>query len=879
MALSSATALSLFLAQVVNAQDCNGNGVHDSVDLNPTPVFSATDFPSESFVEAVLAFAIDHDGSRVPLDINGDGHTDVAVALHVGAPGGFPGGFLIHLNDGSGDLSSFVLYPCSQQICGSGFSIAAGNLTADDSHDVVFVTTPAPGGTDDVHVFLNDGAGNLTFDASYNIGGGTNTHVAIADLDGDGDLDIAVSSSGPKIGILHNDGFGAFTLGDVYEFGVAGGSAGPVAAADLDGDSDVDLIFGDGSSVTVLINSGRGTFRYAGSFQASADLYSVIISDVDSDGLPDILGASIPGRRIDVLRNLGGQPPIFDSPMSIFVTNRPAWLVAVDLDGDGDEDLVGAERFGAARQVVVLRNAGDGTFVEPLYIDQQYADFGPSVTVGDFDGNGAVDLVLIQFSAITVLYNDPLPPFSEDCNANDTPDECDLGNTLEFDPGFTVFVGKNYDPVAVTATAVDADHNVLPLDLNGDMLTDLVSANEAGSNVSVLLNAGFDGSSWLGFVEPHFDYDAGMGPTGISAGDLDGPVGDTHLDLAVADVLNGELYVLFNDGTGDFPAGDAQLILDSDALPDVTLADLDCDGLLDVAATGTDANGDGVIFVILNEGNRVFSNTPIEVPVGNLPRGIASADIDLDGHVDLAVANNMGNSVSVVENRCDIDGTFFPYPEILVGNEPFDVALVDLTGDGYPDIAVADAVGPPGLFVLINDGDGTFNFGPPVPYYVSDRASSLAVADFNGDAHLDLAVIRRLDNSVAVLLNTGDGSLTPIMKFNVGNFPAGVAAGDLDDDGQPDLVSADQMDDTVTVLRLNAVIPAVSTDTNENGIPDECECPWDCGGDNDGNVGIVDFLGLLAQWDQVGTPCDIDGGGVGINDFLELLANWGPCPK
>ena len=44
-----------------------------------------------------------------------------------------------------------------------------------------------------------------------------------------------------------------------------------------------------------------------------------------------------------------------------------------------------------------------------------------------------------------------------------------------------------------------------------------------------------------------------------------------------------------------------------------------------------------------------------------------------------------------------------------------------------------------------------------------------------------------------------------------------------------------------------------------------------------GNVGRVDFLTLLAQWGQVGTPCDFDGNGVGINAFLALLANWGPC--
>ena len=55
-------------------------------------------------------------------------------------------------------------------------------------------------------------------------------------------------------------------------------------------------------------------------------------------------------------------------------------------------------------------------------------------------------------------------------------------------------------------------------------------------------------------------------------------------------------------------------------------------------------------------------------------------------------------------------------------------------------------------------------------------------------------------------------------------------------------------------------------------------CPWDCGGDNDGDVGIVDFLVLLAQWGDPGS-CDFEGDGtVGIVDFLELLANWGACP-
>ena len=67
-------------------------------------------------------------------------------------------------------------------------------------------------------------------------------------------------------------------------------------------------------------------------------------------------------------------------------------------------------------------------------------------------------------------------------------------------------------------------------------------------------------------------------------------------------------------------------------------------------------------------------------------------------------------------------------------------------------------------------------------------------------------------------------------------------------------------------------------DTNGNGIPDTCECPWDL--DGGGTVGIKDFLALLAAWGpNPGHPADFDGDGVvGITDFLALLANWGACP-
>ena len=83
------------------------------------------------------------------------------------------------------------------------------------------------------------------------------------------------------------------------------------------------------------------------------------------------------------------------------------------------------------------------------------------------------------------------------------------------------------------------------------------------------------------------------------------------------------------------------------------------------------------------------------------------------------------------------------------------------------------------------------------------------------------------------------------------------------------------VDDPDTIDSGNGDPPVVDMGAYELQVVSAC--PWDCGGDDDGNVGITDFLALLAQW---GTPgsCDFDGGGVGINDFLQLLANWGPCP-
>ena len=89
-------------------------------------------------------------------------------------------------------------------------------------------------------------------------------------------------------------------------------------------------------------------------------------------------------------------------------------------------------------------------------------------------------------------------------------------------------------------------------------------------------------------------------------------------------------------------------------------------------------------------------------------------------------------------------------------------------------------------------------------------------------------------------------------------------------DGNPRFV-----DDLGTIDTGNGDPPIVDMGAYE--FQGTSPCLWDCGGDSNGDVGITDFLALLAQWGSPGS-CDFDGGGVGITDFLELLGNWGACP-
>jgi hypothetical protein len=198
---------------------------------------------------------------------------------------------------------------------------------------------------------------------------------------------------------------------------------------------------------------------------------------------------------------------------------------------------------------------------------------------------------------------------------------------------------------------------------------------------------------------------------------------------------------------------------------------------------------------------------------GKGPDSVAVADLNGDGKLDLAVANEFSASVDVLLGNGD--GTFQPAVSYSSnGENPFSVAIGDVNGDGIPDIVVAilctngTDCSTGGVSVLLGNGDGTFQ--PPASYNSGGYyPASVALADLNGDGHADLVVANYcavnsscVNGVVNVLLGNGDGTFQSPVGYVTGAEATSVAIGDLNGDGYPDLVVTVQ-NQTVAVLLGN----------------------------------------------------------------------------
>jgi hypothetical protein len=245
----------------------------------------------------------------------------------------------------------------------------------------------------------------------------------------------------------------------------------------------------------------------------------------------------------------------------------------------------------------------------------------------------------------------------------------------------------------------------------------------------------------------------------------------------------------------------------------ITAADFRNVGQLDLAVVN---EIDNTVTILQNQGTGTFVEaTGSPIPLGTartttpaVAPAIESAVLTSSGFHDLLITDPVGNTVTVLLSNGD--DTFKVAPTgspIAVGKEPSGIVIGDFNADGNQDFVVTNFADNT-FSAFLGNGDGTFKQLTGSPFALPNSATgpvALVANDFNGDGKLDLAIVNQTSNNVSIFLGNGDGTFTESTgsPIAVGKLPIAIAFGDLNIDSHPDLVVVNQTDNTISVLLGN----------------------------------------------------------------------------
>ena len=536
-----------------------------------------------------------------------------------------------------------------------------------------------------ISVLLNQGAGKLAPQVVYATGVGPRD-LAVGDFNGDGKPDIAVSDV--DIGIFLNTGAGAFAPRLRSSTGLAPGS---LAAADVNGDLKTDLVVTNQNALTLLMNAGAGTFSLGASYATGAGPSQPLVQDLNGDSKVDIATLNGTDYTVSVLLGQGGGS--FGAHVDYPTFYEPQGMVHGDFDGDGKIDLVVTNGYPPS-QADFLIGRGDGTFVARAMVSTGQS-LTSSVTAGDLNGDGTLDLVISNANAnantISVLLNQGAGTFA---------------------PHVDYLTGGN--PVSIAIG-----------DLNGDGRPDLAVVNLSGSSVSVLLNAG---GGTFG-TKTDYPLTALSYPTSIVIGDFNK---DGRPDFATGDGSGGRAVSVFlNAGGASFPTR-TDYPIGLSAAGSIVAGDLNGDGFVDLVFSDDLPGGSGKVGILPNNGNGTFG-AELDYSVGSyVAAGVALGDLDGDGALDI-VATSEGGGVTVLLNQHTGNVAFQVVQTMTAPLGVGTPALGDIDGDGRVDVIVKSSSA---TAVFLGQGGGR-SFAPATSYPALSRG--LATGDFDGDGKLDLA--------------------------------------------------------------------------------------------------------------------------------------------
>ncbi len=348
-----------------------------------------------------------------------------------------------------------------------------------------------------------------------------------------------------------------------------------------------------------------------------------------------------------------------------------------------------------------------------------------------------------------------------------------------------------FDAMTRYPSGASGNYFVATGDLNGDGVLDMVTSNLNSSSVSVLL-----GRATGGF-DPAVPYSMTYGdnPSQLALADLNQ---DNKLDVVVA--TQSTVIVLLGTGTGTLGASRYYTSMVYKGYG-MKLYDVTRDGILDAVVTGTE----GRVAVLPGTAAGTFGFAS-SYTAGSSPRGVSVGDFNHDGRADIVVSDAQQPNLYVLLGRAS--GGFATPVIYPIGRTAYFVETADLNRDGQLDILVSGYQNK-NLSVLNGNADGTF--GPLVTYQViptfapgtyppppTDYLTGMAVGDVNGDGYPDVVVNDANNSKIYVLPGTSTGTLGAAVPFADGstasafggNFPYEVKLADLNRDGKLDIVVA-----------------------------------------------------------------------------------------
>jgi hypothetical protein len=574
-----------------------------------------------------------------------------------------------------------------------------------------------------------------TFQTStqYLVGGGP-LSVAVGDFNNDTILDVALPNVNDSMAVLPGVGDGTFGS----PIGTSDDISSPLytVAGHFDGGANLDLAIDTYDGFYTFPGNGDGTFQNPTFTSVPFQPTGFVTADFNGDGKPDI--ATTGGYANAIRIFLGNGDGSFSEQPPITGFGFIGALAAGDLNGGGIVDLVAASGPG----VVIWPGQGNGSFGAPIPL--KIGGGVNAIALGDLDGDGIADVAAGVGNFVAVFHN----------NGNGT-----------------FLAGVEY-PLTFTSNQVAIG------DVDGDGLNDLVSLYGQQyygtlGVVSVLLQKP-DGT-----LQPASNFSAGNSSVAMGVADFNT---DGRADVVVANYGDGTASALLATGDGNLRGIRVSTIpVTWSALAS---GDFDGDGLTDFLALAP-----GSLTFLPSDGEGHLSVGPVTPVSATSPAGLLAADLDGDGKLD-AVASDYNEQVAVLLGHGD--GSFDPptYYSTSGFGTSFGVSG-DFNGDGKLDFAVFN-YNSGNVDVFLNQGAGTFaNAGN---FLVTHSPANFVSADLNADGFADLVIPNgaccNAAASVSVFLSNGDGTFQPAVDYPTGTFPLWAATGDFNEDGKPDLVTA-----------------------------------------------------------------------------------------